>query len=180
MAPRNGLLTKLAEALVAHWLTAFNGLNGLILAGTFASPVLAALGAPKPAQLIFAPYRALCLQRPDHSFFIFGHQMAMEQRMVAIYGAFFLVGLIYAYLRHNWYRALPLWAYALLSLPMAADVLTQMAGLRVSDWTWRTATGALFGAATVVFLYPRLDRAFEDVLAVKRTAPPSSVRILRG
>jgi uncharacterized membrane protein len=174
------LLEGAAVAIVERWLMALNTLNGLIFAGTFVSPLLLALGAQVAGQLAFVPYRALCLQRPDHSFFIFGYQMAMEQRMVAIYASLFWGGVIYGWLRGRPRGALPLWAYIILSFPMALDVATQTVGLRASDWVWRLVTGALFGIGSVAFLYPRLDQAFRGALSFRRTAPASSARTPRG
>lgn len=180
MAAGGVLLRWLAYAVVERWLLAFNVLNGVIFAGSLLPPLLMVLGLPELAQLTFFPYRALCLQRADHSFFIFGYQMAMEQRMVAIYGALFATGLIYGWRWRDRVRPLRLWAYALISLPMAVDVLTQMAGFRISNWLWRLLTGAIFGIGTVGFLYPRLDEAFRGLVLVRRLAPVSSVRTPRG
>ncbi len=174
---------ELATALADHWLFALNSLNGIILLGTFLSPLLMVLGLTGLGSMVFVPYRALCLQRPDHSFFIFGYQMAMEQRMVAIYGALFAAGMVYAQLGARWHP-LPLWAYMLLSLPMAADVITQSLGLRASTWYWRILTGGIFGVATVAFLYPRLADVISGSRATAPTftkkAPASSVRSPRG
>jgi uncharacterized membrane protein len=44
---------------------------------------------------------------------------------------------------------------------MAVDGLTQLAGLRESNWALRTLTGALFGLGTLWFVYPYLADALE-------------------
>lgn len=93
-----------------------------------------------------------------------GFKVAICQRDIAIYAAVLLAGLGYALLRRQ-LRQLPLWVYLLLLLPIAVDGLTQLVGLRTSNWELRTATGALFGAASVWFAYPYVDDAMQEVLA---------------
>jgi uncharacterized membrane protein len=63
---------------------------------------------------------------------------------------------------------LPLWLFLIFLIPIGVDGLTQLVGLRESNWELRTLTGALFGAAAVWFAYPYVDDAMQEVLA----APP--------
>ncbi|MBX3014500.1 MAG: DUF2085 domain-containing protein [Caldilineaceae bacterium] len=97
-----------------------------------------------------------------------GFKVAICQRDLAIYAAVFLAGLTYAFLRPR-LRQLRLWVYLILVLPIAIDGLTQLVGLRESNWELRTLTGALFGAASVWFAYPYVDDAMQEVLT---TIPP--------
>lgn len=97
----------------------------------------------------------------------FGFKTAICQRDLAIYGAVLAAGLLYALVRRR-VRQLPLWLFLVFLIPIGVDGLTQLVGLRESNWELRTLTGALFGAASVWFAYPYVDDAMQEVLA----APP--------
>jgi uncharacterized membrane protein len=91
-----------------------------------------------------------------------GYKMAMCERDLAIYGSMFIMGLIFA-LRNHRLPLLPLKGYLLFVLPMAIDGVTQLVGLRTSNWWLRTVTGALFGVGTVWFVYPYLARVIAEI-----------------
>lgn len=97
----------------------------------------------------------------------FGYKVAICQRDVAIYGAVLAAGLLYALMRqeHKRVRQLPLWLFLIFLLPIGLDGVTQLIGLRESNWELRTLTGAIFGAAAVWFAYPYVDDAMQEVLA---------------
>ena len=100
-----------------------------------------------------------------------GYKTAICQRDLAIYGAVLAAGLLYALVRpkgDKGMRQLPLWLFLIFLIPIGVDGLTQLVGLRESNWELRTLTGALFGAAAVWFAYPYVDDAMQEVLA----APP--------
>jgi uncharacterized membrane protein len=59
---------------------------------------------------------------------------------------------------------LPVWAYALMLVPIAVDGTTQLIGWRESTWLLRLLTGGLFGMATVALAYPYVQEAMDDVL----------------
>jgi len=90
-----------------------------------------------------------------------GYKVAICQRDVAIYGSMFLMGLVFA-LRRRLPR-LSLKGYALLLLPLAADGISQLLGLRESTWQLRTLTGGMFGAATIWLLLPYLAETMQEV-----------------
>ena len=91
---------------------------------------------------------------------ITGYKLAICQRDVAIYGSILLAGMIYGLLRRRGPpRGLPLKAYLLFLIPIGLDGITQLIGLRQSNWWLRTITGALFGIASVWLIYPRIDAA---------------------
>jgi len=96
-----------------------------------------------------------------------GYKTAICQRDLAIYGAVLAAGLLYALVRRQ-VRQIPLWLFLLFLIPIGVDGVTQLVGLRESNWELRTLTGALFGAAAVWFAYPYVDDAMGEVLA----APP--------
>lgn len=92
-----------------------------------------------------------------------GWKVAFCQRDVATWGAILLGGLLFGLTGRRW-KPLPLWAYGLSLLPLAVDGLTQLFGLRESNWLLRTLTGALFGLATVWLAYPYVQRGMSDAL----------------
>jgi len=105
---------------------------------------------------IYNAYSLICPQRPSHTTFIAGQPMAMEQRMVAMYLAFGIAGLLYV----RWSplrRPLPT-ALALLGIaPALLDVVLSTAGIRPSTTDSRLWTGALAAIAIVWWAYPRFD-----------------------
>ncbi|MCY3905080.1 MAG: DUF2085 domain-containing protein [Caldilineaceae bacterium] len=92
-----------------------------------------------------------------------GYKIAICQRDVAIYGSVVLAGLLFGLLRGRM-RSPSLKIYLLLLVPMALDGLSQLFGLRESNWWLRTVTGGLFGGASVWLAYPYLDAAMRDVI----------------
>jgi uncharacterized membrane protein len=131
-------------------------------------PALVEAGAPDPNNLFL--FRTF-IGNPD-----IGYKVALCERDVAIYGAVFLAGLVFAQLRRRGpLRPLSLKVYAIFLIPIAIDGLSQLVGLRESNWWLRTVTGALFGAASVWLAYPYVEEAMQDVIRVEseRTASPS-------
>lgn len=149
----------LTEALTRHWLRLLTLSAALVLVGSLGVAYLRSVGASWLAEPLATAYLLLCPQRPDHAYFPFGAQMALEQREVALLGAQLLGGLLYGRVRGR-LRPLDGRLVVLLSLPMAWDGFSQMAGLRASDWLTRTWTGGLFTLAVIAWAYPRLDRAW--------------------
>jgi uncharacterized membrane protein len=151
-------LDRGAAWCVDHWLAAFNTMMAVYVVLPLLAPPLLAVGSTGAADLIYWAYSYTCHQLPSHSWFVFGHQMAYCQRDTAIYTAMLVGGIAYGRAR-LWTRGLPLWAYVLLSLPIAIDGGTALFGLRESTPLLRTLTGALFGLASAWFVYPLTDRA---------------------
>lgn len=92
-----------------------------------------------------------------------GYKIAVCQRDVAIYGSVVLAGLLFGMLRRR-VRMISFKFYLLLLIPIAVDGLSQLFGLRESNWWLRTFTGALFGGASVWLAYPYLEAAMGDVV----------------
>lgn len=91
-----------------------------------------------------------------------GWKVALCERDVAIYGALLVGGLLFGLLRGR-VPKLSLKFYLLFMIPIAVDGLTQLFGLRTSNWWLRTLTGALFGLATAWFAYPYVEEAMNDI-----------------
>ncbi len=101
-----------------------------------------------------------------------GFKAAICQRDIAIYGSIFLGGLGYGVLRQLAPRGrvptLPWKYYLLFLIPIGMDGVTQMVGLRESNWWLRSATGALFGVASIWLAYPYVDEAMDELLQSER------------
>lgn len=93
----------------------------------------------------------------------FGYKVAICQRDVAIYGSVVVAGLFFGLVRRR-LRPPSLKVYALLLAPIAVDGLSQMVGLRESNWWLRSLTGALFGVASVWLAYPYIQSAMDEVV----------------
>jgi uncharacterized membrane protein len=156
---------SIARLLARHWLGLMNGVLLVITGLSLLAPYLEHAGHPIPGLLIQKAFRVLCHQKPERSFFIFGHQMAVCSRCFAVYSSFLTVGLAFGAWRsltkRRW-EEIPLWSLGVLALPMALDGITQLVGLRESTQALRTITGTLVGAGVGLFVYPFLARAFQE------------------
>lgn len=92
-----------------------------------------------------------------------GYKIAICQRDIAIYGAVLVGGLLFGLLRRRLHGLSLRW-YLLLLVPIALDGLTQLVGLRESNWWLRSVTGILFGIGSVWLAYPYIDDAMQDVI----------------
>lgn len=98
-----------------------------------------------------------------------GYKVAICQRDIAIYGSMFIGGLIFALLRRRRrIPKLPIKVYLLCLAPIAIDGVSQLVGLRTSNWVLRTLTGALFGLATVRLVYPYIQESMDDIIATTK------------
>lgn len=147
----------LVDRFARHWLLLFNLSATLVLVGSLLVAYLRSVGAFWLAEPLSTAYLLLCPQRPSHSYFPFGSQMALEHREVAMFAAQLLGGLVYGLFRER-LRPMHWRLMILLSLPMAWDGFSQMFGLRNSDWVTRTWTGGLFNLALVFWAYPFIER----------------------
>ncbi len=126
------------------------------------APILMANGYDMPANLIYSVYQMLCHQLPSRSYFIDGYQVAYCQRDVAIYTTLLATTLLFPLVRSR-LKPLPWQWYLVLITPMAIDGLTQLVGLRFSNWQLRTVTGVLFGLGTAWLALPYVEEAFQDI-----------------
>jgi len=180
--------------LAKHWLAVANLFWGLYIGLPLLAPVLMDAGWTLPAKVIYTIYRPACHQRPERSYFIggpettytpeelgaagvnldplardignetVGWKVAFCERDVAIYGAIFVTGLVYALVRRRlegW--RMPFRYFALFLIPMAIDGLLQLFGFYESTWLRRTITGAIFGVGAVIFAYPYVEEGFADI-----------------
>ena len=139
-----------------HWLLLATLGNAAVLAGAVWVAYLRAHGATQLAETLSTAYLLLCPQRPAHSYFPFGAQMALEEREVAMFATLALGGAVYGAVRGR-LRPIKLRMVLVLGAPMVLDVVTQMVGLRDSTWLWRTWTGILATWSVIWYVYPRVD-----------------------
>ena len=154
-----------------HWLALINSVLGLFIGSAFLAPVLAYFGDSQASAWLIHAYHGLCDQIPSHSYYLFGHQVCLCERCLAIYGTLLLAGLLLAFSPQVRQRARPLdWKlWILLLLPMALDGGTQLLGWRESDLVLRTITGFLFGLGSAWLILPRLQEMARDL--VPQSAP---------
>jgi len=139
-----------------YWLWLLNGISLFFFMVAFAVPLVQGAGGDWLARPVFDFCHLVCVQDPNHSFYIGGHQMAVCERCLAIYAAMGLVGLVFQLTRYRW-RPLKFWQYGLFALPMALDGFSQLFGWRESVWELRLLTGGLFGFGTVWYMYPQIE-----------------------
>lgn len=76
----NNIVTWVAR----HWLALFNTAWALYVFTPFLAPILMRVGMPEAAQVIYTVYSVFCHQLPDHSYFLFGPDMApQDQALIA-------------------------------------------------------------------------------------------------
>lgn len=99
-----------------------------------------------------------------------GYKVAICERDLGIYAGL-LIGLISFALLDKWLRrrgkrfpTMPFWVYALTVVPIAVDGLSQLVGLRESNYVLRLATGMLFGIASAWLFAPYVQSAMESVV----------------
>jgi uncharacterized membrane protein len=155
-------IDKLIYHFARHWIAVIAFFIGLYAGLPFLAPVLMAKGYTDLANIIYSAYRFACHQLPSRSYFIMGQQVAYCHRDAAIYSALFLAIILFGFVRRR-LKPLPLVGYAALIAPMAVDGVTQLVGLRVSNWQLRTITGALFGLGSAWLALPYLEEAFQDI-----------------
>jgi uncharacterized membrane protein len=184
-------LDKLIFQSAKHWLFLANLAWGLYVGLPILAPILMLAGHTWLGYVIHNAYKVACHQIPWRSFFIGGPQMvytydelrtlvgpaltlryignatigykvAICQRDVATYGTMLLAGLVFGLVRHQ-LKPLPIWTFILSLAPMGIDGITQLFGLRESNWQLRVITGALFGLASVWLAYPYLEEGMRDI-----------------
>jgi uncharacterized membrane protein len=154
-------LTQAASWLLAHWLLLINALLGALVGVAVLVPVLYALGATVLASRIFLAYHLICAQIPSHSYFLFGYQMALCARNLAIFGSLFVGSVAFRFVR-AWLPPLDWKIWLLTMIPMALDGGTQLFGWRESNWELRTLTGVIFGLGICAFLLPQIEQAARE------------------
>jgi uncharacterized membrane protein len=156
------LADKIIYHFAKHWVLVIGFFMGLYAGLPFLAPILMASGFTGSANLIYSAFRFACHQLPSRSYFIFGYQVAYCHRDTAIYTSLFLAIVLFGFVRHR-VKPLPWQGYVAFIAPMAVDGITQLFGLRMSNWQLRTITGTLFGVGSAWLALPYLEEAFQDI-----------------
>jgi uncharacterized membrane protein len=147
------------------------------------APLLPSAGLGNVYSVVFSAFRLVCVQTPDRSPVIAGHQGCLCWRCIAIYAGSLLFGILYTLGRDGklpqvqWLtKAVGLRGLILFSLPMLIDGLSHTFGLRPGDafahspdfwlgwgewqfdWWLRVITAGIATVGAVKFLCPRLDK----------------------
>ncbi len=143
--------------LARHWLALVNLFFITYIVLPLLAPVLLTFGFSRPALSIYRLYSLTCHQLPDHSYFIFGHQVALCQRCTAIHGTMALAGLLYIMLRYRSLSPLSLRWYLLFLIPVGLDGGMQM----VSDLLVFIPAFVLWGLGLTVIIVISLILYFQ-------------------
>ena len=109
-----------------------------------------------------------------------GYKTAICERDVGIYGGLLLGLVSFALIdkmlsrQGKRFPKMPFWVYGLTVVPIAVDGLSQLVGLRESNYMLRLVTGGLFGLSSAWLFAPYIQSAMEDIArtATRRTTPP--------
>lgn len=155
------IMHRFGDFIMEQWATILTVVLGTLVFLAVSVPFLSYFGLDALAKPIFFALHAICAQIPSHSFYILGHQLGFCARNLSIYTSMFIGCLIFV-LSKKRLPGIPWWLWLLLILPMAWDGLTQMFGLRESDWILRVITGSLFGFANIWFALPLMHKTLQD------------------
>jgi uncharacterized membrane protein len=136
------------------------------------APVAAASGHSEIAEGIYRGFGIFCHQRPDRSYFIEGHKLAVCSRCTGLYAGFAFTLLIYPLLRSLRSSATPPRKVLFLAaLPLAIDFSLTFFGIWENTHTSRLLTGMLLGSVTVFFVMPGI--ADLSLRGLRLSAPPA-------
>jgi uncharacterized membrane protein len=134
----------------------------VILAASFAwltliaaAPWFAATGHSTTAGLVYAVFSGVCHQRPDRSFFLLGHPLAVCARCSGIYAGGVAGMLIYPLMRRLDSQTIPWRGWLVIAaLPIVADAVGGLLGVVTNSFLSRFVTGALAGSVVAFYLLP--------------------------
>ena len=119
------------------------------------APIAAASGHNEVAEGIYRGFGIFCHQRPDRSYFIDGHKLAVCSRCTGLYAGFAFTLLIYPLLRSLRSAATPPRSVLFLAaLPLVLDFTLNFFGIWENTHTSRLLTGALLGSVAVFYVMP--------------------------
>src|SRR5689334_5566518 len=121
----------------------------------FVAPIAAANGHPALAEVIYHPFGIFCHQRPDRSYFIEGHKLAVCSRCTGLYAGFAITLLLYPLLRSLRNNVNPPRQYLILAaIPLGIDFSLTFFGFWENTHTSRLLTGLLLGSVAVFYVMP--------------------------
>ena len=119
------------------------------------APVAAAGGHNEIAEGIYRGLGLFCHQRPDRSYFIEGHKLAVCSRCTGLYAGFAFTLLIYPLVRSlRSSTTPPRRVLFLAAVPLLIDFSLTFFGIWENTHTSRLLTGALLGSVAVFYVMP--------------------------
>lgn len=115
------------------------------------------------ADALYQFFSLICHQLDARSFHIGSQKLAVCIRCSSIYFAFFLSLLLYPFLKLFRHDYPPRLVLLLAALPMAADVVLNVAGVLSSSAISRVITGVLLGGVLPFYVMPSLQEAVEQL-----------------
>lgn len=141
---------------LVFWLISAGTIVGLV-ALVVVAPLAAAGGHSDLAQAIYRAFAVLCHQRPDRSYFIDGHKLAVCARCTGLYAGFMFTLLLYPLVRSLRTTSFPPRSWLLLAaVPITIDFSLTFFGIWENTHTSRLLTGALLGSVAVFYVMPGL------------------------
>jgi uncharacterized membrane protein len=129
----------------------------VLVALVVVAPLAAAGGHGELAQVIYRAFAVLCHQRPDRSYFIDGHKLAVCSRCTGLYAGFAFTLLLYPLIRSLRTTTTPPPSWLLLAaVPLGIDFSLTFFGIWENTHTSRLLTGALLGSVAVFYVVPGL------------------------
>ena len=146
-----------------------------IVALIVVAPVAAASGHSELAEGIYRGFGIFCHQRPDRSYFIDGHKLAVCSRCTGLYAGFAFTLLLYPLLRSLRSVAFPPRKFLFLAaLPLLIDFSLTFFGIWENTHTSRLLSGALLGSVAVFFVMPGIvDLSLRGLHL--NTTPPATI-----
>jgi uncharacterized membrane protein len=136
------------------------------------APVAAASGHNEIAEGIYRGFGIFCHQRPDRSYFIEGHKLAVCSRCTGLYGGFAFTLLIYPLVRGLRSAATPPRRVLFLAaIPLLIDFSLTFFGIWENTHTSRLLTGALLGSVVVFYVMPGIVDL--SLRGLRLSTPPS-------
>ena len=147
----------------------------LIMSLIVIAPVAAASGHSEVAEGIYRAFGIFCHQRPDRSYFIEGHQLAVCSRCTGLYAGFAFTVLIYPLVRSLRSAATPPRRVLFLAaVPLLVDFSLNLFGIWENTHTSRLLTGALLGSVAVFYVMPGIvDLSLRGLRLNSRLSTPS-------
>ena len=126
--------------------------------------------------MIYHAFGILCHQRPDRSYFIAGHKLAVCSRCTGLYAGFAVTLLLYPLIRSLRNNINPPRIYLILAaITLAIDFSLTFFGIWENTHTSRLLTGALLGKRGSVLRDARNSGPEPAVLASLRTPKPADL-----
>jgi len=138
------------------------------------APVAAAGGHNEIAEGIYRGFGIFCHQRPDRSYFIEGHKLAVCSRCTGLYAGFAFTLLIYPLVRSLRSVATPPRKILFLAaVPLLVDFSLTFFGIWENTHTSRLLTGALLGNVVVFYVMPGIADLSLRGLRLRTPRPPT-------